>query len=70
MSKILTAIRNAISAGVKSRYRLWQETGVDQGQLSRLMKGESGMGVDKAEKLADALNLEITIKEKKGEGTK
>jgi len=62
MSKILTAIRNAIEAKVKSRYQLSRETGIDQAQLSRWMKGRGGMGVGNAEKLAEALGLEITIK--------
>lgn len=66
MSEILQAIRKAITAGVKSRYQLSRETGIDQAQLCRLMKGECGMGVDNAERLAAALGLEITVRKAKG----
>lgn len=60
MSIILNEIRKAILAGVKSRYQLSQETGIDQAQLSRLMKGKS-LGVENAEKLAAALGIKITV---------
>ena len=61
MSQILDAIRKAILAGDKTRYRLWKETGIDQGQLSKLMSGEKGLSLDNLERLCEALDLTITI---------
>ena len=66
MSVILKEIRKAIAAGVKTRYQLWKETGVDQAQLARLVKGKTSLGVENAEKLAAALGIEITVRVKKG----
>jgi transcriptional regulator with XRE-family HTH domain len=61
MSELLDAIREAIKASGKTRYRLWKETGIDQAQLSRLMSGQAGMSYDALERLAAALGLKITI---------
>lgn len=62
MSKILGAIRKAIQAGGKSRYRLAKETGIDQAQMSRLMSGAGAMRDENLERLPDALGLEILIR--------
>ena len=61
MSQILKAIRAAIKASDKTRYRLWKETGIAQSQLSRLMTGESGLGLENLERLAKALGLRIVV---------
>ena len=65
MATILDSLRRAIEASKKSRYQLWRETGIDQGQLSRLMQGKSGLSVDSLERLAKALGLKITITPKR-----
>jgi len=64
MAKIYEQLRRAIESGDKTRYRLWQETGVDQGQLARFMAGESGLSVESTERLAEALGLEIVVRPK------
>ena len=65
MAKIIEAIRKAVKASGKSRYVLARESGVTEGQLSRLMSGQRGLSADNLEKLAVALGLEITIAPKR-----
>lgn len=62
MARIIEAIQQAIRDGEQSCYRIAQETGIDKSRLSRLMSGERSLGVDAAERLAEYLGLEITIK--------
>jgi transcriptional regulator with XRE-family HTH domain len=61
MGQLLDAIREAVEASGKTRYRIAKESGVSAGQLSRLVHGERGMTVDTIERLADYLGLQITI---------
>ena len=65
---MLQQIRAAVEAGDKSRYRLAKESGISEGQLSRLMSGERGLSVANVEKLAAALGLEIIIRPKGRKG--
>jgi DNA-binding Xre family transcriptional regulator len=67
VSHVLDQIRKAIAASAKTRYRLSKETGIDQAQLSRLMSGQEGVSFDNLERLADALDLEISIRPRKGQ---
>lgn len=62
MANVLDEIRRAIEASGKSRYRLWQETGIDQSHLSKLMSGTAGLSVESLQRLAEALDLEILIR--------
>ncbi len=69
MSAIYDAIRKAIAGGGKTRYRLWQETGISQAQLCEFLHGRRGMSIENLEALAEALGLEIVVrpaKRKKG----
>lgn len=65
MPPIYDDLRQAIAASDKSRYRLWQETGISQGQLSQFMAGDKGLSIEALEKLADCLDLEITAQPKR-----
>ena len=65
MSKIYDELRKAIRASNKTRYRLWQETGIDQALLVRFMARKSGLSIESIEKLIEALGLEIVIKPKR-----
>jgi transcriptional regulator with XRE-family HTH domain len=65
VERILDQIRKAIRAGDKSRYRIAQETGIPESQLSRLMSGEKGLSIESLERLADCLGLEVTIRPKR-----
>jgi hypothetical protein len=64
MIAIYGQLRKAIQASDKTRYKLWMETGIDQGQLARFMAGGSGLSVESTEKLVEALGLEIIIRPK------
>jgi hypothetical protein len=65
VSKIIEAIRKAIEKGDKSRYRLWQETGIDQSHLRKVLRGEARLSYENLEGLADALDLEIIVRPKR-----
>jgi transcriptional regulator with XRE-family HTH domain len=65
VSKLLDEIRQAIEASDKSRYRLSKETGIDEGQLSKLMSGTKGLSYEALERLAEALGLEIVVRKKR-----
>jgi transcriptional regulator with XRE-family HTH domain len=64
MARLVDAIRRAVEASGKTRYRIAKESGVSAGQLSRLVNGERGMTVETIERLADYLGLRITIEPK------
>ena len=64
MPKLVDAIRLAVEASGKTRYRIAKDSGVSAGQLSRLVNGERGMTVDTIEQLADYLGLRITLEPK------
>ena len=69
MSAVPDAIRKAIAKSRKSRYRLWQETGISQAQLCEFVHGRRGMSIQNLEALAEALGLKIIVrpaKRKKG----
>jgi transcriptional regulator with XRE-family HTH domain len=65
MTKLLETVRKAIEASGKTRYAIHKATGIDQGQLSRLMKGQTGLSLESLEKLADFLGLEIIVRTKR-----
>jgi hypothetical protein len=65
MHAIYEQLRKAIQGSEKTRYKLWQETGIDQGQLARFMAGTAGLSVENIEKLAEALGLEIIVRPKR-----
>jgi hypothetical protein len=71
MGTTLDTLRKAIMASKMTRYRLSMESGIDQGQLSRLVSGERcGMTLDSAERIAKALGLRIVVAKAKGRKTK
>jgi len=53
-------LRRAIETADKSRYALWKETGIDQATLSRFIHGKGGLSLDGWNRLAEALDLELT----------
>jgi hypothetical protein len=52
-------LRQAIERSGVSRYSIWQQTGIDQGSLSKFMDGERGLSIESIDKLADLLGLHI-----------
>ena len=69
MDRIYDQLRRAIEDSSKSRYQLWKETDIDQGQLARFMDGISGLSVESMECLIEALGLEIIIRQRKARKT-
>ena len=65
MAKILNELKAGIKASGLSRYRIAQDTGIDESALSRLMSGERGLSIEWAERVADYLGLEIVIRPKR-----
>jgi hypothetical protein len=55
-------LRQSIERSGVSRYSIWQQTGIDQGSLSKFMDGERGLGIESIDKLADLLGLHIVAK--------
>jgi transcriptional regulator with XRE-family HTH domain len=60
--------RKAIKQSSHSRYAISKATGIDQGQLSRLMRGHSELGLDALERLAEFLGWELIFRPKAKKG--
>ena len=69
MGQLTKAIAAAVRASDETPYAIAKGAGVARSQLSRMMRGQSGMTADTIERLADYLGLRITI-EPKGKTTK
>lgn len=63
-TKISDQIRAAIESAEVTRYRIAQETGIDEATLSRFMAKKVGMSVETLDKLGEYLGLEIVKKRK------
>ncbi len=63
ISMILESLKKAIEKSGKTRYEIWKDTKVNQGVLSRIVKG-GGCSVDAADKLAEYFGLELIAKKK------
>lgn len=61
-------LRQAIERSGLSRYSIWQQTGIDQGSLSKFMDGERGLGMESIDKLADLLGLHIAAEPRRPKG--
>ena len=60
-AKLSDQIRRAVDDCGQTRYRISKETGIDQSTLSRFMSGERGLPMNTLDKLADDLDLNITV---------
>ena len=56
-------LRDAIQESGLSFYRIEKETGVDNALLSRFMRGERGVTLPTAERIAKVVGLELKRKE-------
>jgi plasmid maintenance system antidote protein VapI len=54
-------LRQAIETADATRYRLSMLSGIDQATLSRFVHGERSLTLPTAQKLAEALGLDIII---------
>ncbi|MCE9553408.1 MAG: hypothetical protein K8T91_08535 [Planctomycetes bacterium] len=59
-------VRQAIEASDVSRYRIWKDTGIDQGTLSRFMAGDGGLSLEGLDAIGELLGLEIVIRKPRG----
>ena len=67
--KLSDQIRQAVETCGMTRYAISQETGIDQATLSRFVSGERGLSLATLDRLADFLDLNITIgKRRKSKG--
>ncbi|MBL8964599.1 MAG: helix-turn-helix transcriptional regulator [Phycisphaeraceae bacterium] len=64
MGQLTKAITAAVKASGETPYAIAKGAGVARSQLSRMMRGESGMTADSIERLADYLGLRLTIEPK------
>ncbi len=64
MGKLTKAITAAVKASSLTPYAIAKGAGVARSQLSRMMRGQSGMTADTIERLADYLRLEIVVQSK------
>ena len=64
--KFSDQIRRAIGDSGETRYRIAQETGLNEAALGKFFHGERGLSLDSLDKLADYLGLEVVIKRRKG----
>ena len=53
-------LREAIRQADKSRYRISQETGINEAGLSRFVRGLAGLSLESIDKIGECLELEIT----------
>ncbi len=60
-AKLSDQIRRAVDDCGQTRYRISIETGIDQSTLSRFRSGERGLPMNTLDKLADYLDLNITV---------
>ena len=64
--KLTDQIRDAVDASGKSRYSICREIDLNQGTLSRFMRG-GGLSLDTLDKLAEHLGVEaVVVTEAKG----
>jgi DNA-binding phage protein len=57
-------LREAVRRCGKSRYRISQETGITQAQLSRFVNGHADLALATIDKLIECLGLKIKIDNK------
>jgi transcriptional regulator with XRE-family HTH domain len=58
-------LRQAIRDCGMTRYAIFVKTGIDQGTLSKFIKGERGLSLAAIDKLMDVLGLEIRPRKRK-----
>jgi transcriptional regulator with XRE-family HTH domain len=64
MGQLTKAIAAAVKASDQTPYAIAKGAGVARSQLSRLMSGERGLNTETIERLAEYLELRITIEPK------
>ena len=62
---IIETLRRAIEDSGYSQYQLSILSGVNRAQINRFVKGERTLTLESAERIAEALELELKSKKKK-----
>jgi transcriptional regulator with XRE-family HTH domain len=62
---IADEIKAVMEAKDLTVYRVWKDTGIDQGALSRFFSGERSFVADTLIRLLDYLGYDLTIRRKK-----
>jgi DNA-binding phage protein len=57
--KLSDQFRQAILRSAKTRYRIAQETGLSEGQLSRFVNRKGGLSLEAIDKIGKCLGLEL-----------
>ncbi len=57
-------IRRTVCQSKLTRYRISQETAIDQGTLSRFVHGKAGLSMDALDRLATLLDLHVIVRAK------
>lgn len=52
-------LRQAVERSGLSRYSIWQQTGIDQGTMSKFLAGDRWLSEESVDKLAALLGLHI-----------
>ena len=65
MTSFSDQIRRAVDRSGFSRYRIWQEIGIDQALMSRFMSGQGGLSIQSLDRLAKLLGLTVSVKKPK-----
>jgi transcriptional regulator with XRE-family HTH domain len=66
--KLSDQVRQAIRGADCTRYAMAKATGIDQAVLSKFLTGERGMSLESLDKLAEFLNLQITVRKPRKRG--
>lgn len=61
--KLSDQLRRALKNSEKSCYRISQETGIPEGNLSRFIHGKAGFSIDSLDKLCKCLSLKLSDKD-------
>lgn len=65
MGYLTEAVLDAVKRSGQTPYAIAKGSGVARSQLSRMLRGQSGMTADTIERLADYLGLRVTIEPKR-----
>lgn len=65
-TKFSDQIRKAVRESGVTRYAIFKATGIDQGTLSKFVRGQVGLSMDSLDALADMLGLEVVAQRCKG----
>ena len=66
--KLSDQLRAAILAAPVTRYRISQDTGVNEGQLSRFVHRHVGLSLETVDVLVEYLDLELKPRQRKRRG--